>query len=440
MPLMAWIDERHLHALGLKNAWGYNPVTFFAPDPRLAPGGFKEIAETIETLHNNDLQVIFDVVLNHTGEGDSHGPTLSFRGLDNATYYAHSQSHLINDSGCGNTVALNEPSVASYALAALRHWIEATGADGFRFDLATIMGRDRGGFRPDSRLLRTIENDSVLSQCILISEPWDVGRGGYQLGQFSIAHKEWNDKFRDDVRRFWRGDTFSANALATRLAGSSDVFSNKTPRHGINFIAAHDGFTLRDLVTFSTKNNHNNGEGNRDGKTDEVTWPGGRPRALLATLFLSQGIPMLTAGDELGRTQNGNNNAYAQDNDVTWLNWDDADEHLIQFTSELIALRNKEPLFHSEGFFSGEGKPFPDVQWFDLLGKTPDWQKPDLRFLGLMLSDSKRRIAIVCNGSTSAAQLPIAARAKHTWSRNFSSRSEPNCPAQSVSLFSEEQL
>jgi glycogen debranching enzyme len=427
MPLMAWIDERHLHALDLRNAWGYNPVTFFAPDLRLAPGGLSEIAQTVKKLHDNGQQVILDVVLNHTGESDASGPTLSFRGLDNATWYRHINGAPVNDTGCGNTVALNHPVVVDYTVAALRHWVETTGLDGFRFDLATIMGRTATGFAADAPLIRQICSDPVLSDCILIAEPWDVGPGGYQLGHFPRAWSEWNDRYRDDVRRFWRGDDFSVNALATRLTGSSDVFARKSPARSINFIAAHDGFTLRDLTTCTEKNNFANGEGNRDGKSHEVTWIGGDVRALLATLFLSRGTPLLTAGDEFGRTQNGNNNAYAQDNEITWLDWKNADQALITFTADLVTLRKNNPLLSQDVFLTGRG----DAMWFDQDGKPQDWDRPHGRFLGLALLDRSNTLAIAANGSDAALPFPL----QGTWKRLFGSADGAGCPPRSICLF-----
>ncbi len=371
MPITAWIDERHLAAIGLRNAWGYNPISLFAPDPRLAPGGLQEVRDTIATLHENGFNVVLDVVFNHSGESDTGGPTLSFRGLDNAAYYAHHNGDLINDTGCGNTFALNCEPMLSLVLDSLRHWVLKTGFDGFRFDLATVLGRDGNGFSASAPLLNAIERDPALSTRIMIAEPWDIGPGGYQLGQFPPRWLEWNDKFRDDTRRFWRGDAFSTNAMATRLAGSSDVFAGKgNVTKSVNFIAAHDGFTLRDLTQFTTKNNFANGEDNRDGKTDEVTVPDGSPAALLTTLLLSRGVAMLTAGDELGRTQQGNNNAYAQDNDTTWLDWKQADEALIAETARLIALRKSLSL--PDAFLDPA-----TTQWFDGSGQPIDWNKAD---------------------------------------------------------------
>jgi glycogen debranching enzyme len=435
MPLVAWIDERHLHALGLRNVWGYNPVNFMAPDSRIAPGGFTEIAKTVATLHDHGFQVILDVVLNHTGESDASGPTLSLRGFDNLTYYRHINGMPINDTGCGNTLALDDPIVCDYALSALRHWVEVTGVDGFRFDLATIMGRTQTGFKSDSPLITAINADPILKDCILIAEPWDIGPGGYQLGQFPKQWPEWNDRYRDDVRRFWRGDEWSANAFATRLTGSSDQFApHKLPAHSINFIAAHDGFTLRDLTLFTSKHNLANGEGNRDGKNDEVTWPNGSVATFLATLFFSRGTPMLTAGDEFGRTQHGNNNAYAQDNETTWLDWEHFDSNSFNTCAELIALRNKTPLLHAQQFLNGMGTP-PDAQWFGSDGEAPDWNNKSLRTLGLILSDSNSSVTLIINGTNQPIKPIFPSKLKCTWQGTFGLMPNGEVPAQSIALF-----
>jgi glycogen debranching enzyme len=430
MPITAWIDERHLKPLGLHNAWGYNPVQFFAPDPRLAPGGMAEIRETVAALHKNNFRVILDIVLNHSGESDQLGPTLCLRGLDNALYYVHARGELINDTGCGNTLALNEPHVVEMVLAALRHWVLKAGIDGFRFDLATVMGRMAAGFNATAPLLQAIENDPVLSTCIMIAEPWDVGPGGYQLGSFPQRWHEWNDKYRDDVRKFWRGDDHSAKAFATRLAGSSDIFQK--PSRSINFISAHDGFTLRDVVTYEGKNNFNNGEENRDGKSHEITWPGGDVRALLATLFLSRGTPMLTAGDEFGRTQLGNNNAYAQDNEITWLDWKDKDDVLIKHVANLMRLRHEISTLGEDEFLTDA-----NATWFDRDGSTLNWTDQHQRFVGLLLTTGNQRIAIVVNGSSALEKMRIANLKKLKWQQLYSSARRENCPPNSVTLFHE---
>jgi glycogen debranching enzyme len=379
MPITAWIDERHLAKLGLRNAWGYNPLSFFAPEPRLAPGGMQEIRDTVAELHKHGFNVILDMVYNHSGEGDADGPVLSFRGLENSVYYAHHNDTLINDTGCGNTFALNREPMLSLVIASLRHWVLKAGIDGFRFDLATIMGRTKIGYEEAAPLMMAIENDPVLSTRIMIAEPWDIGPGGYQLGHFPKRWYEWNDKYRDDVRRFWRGDDFAANAMATRLAGSSDVFAHKgSPTKTINFIAAHDGFTLRDLTAFTHKQNLANGENNRDGKNEEMTCLGRNPASLLATLFMSRGVALLTAGDEFGRTQAGNNNAYAQDNGMTWLDWENTDKVLIAETAKLIASRKNLPLTDE---FIAPG----DARWLDALDQPVNWNAPQIPVLKLVI-------------------------------------------------------
>ena len=409
MPLMAWIDERHLPPLGLHNAWGYNPVTFFAPDPRLAPGGITEIAATIAKLHAANIRVLLDVVFNHTGEGDDAGLTLSLRGLDNALYYRHSADDPgkpINDTGCGNTLALDRAPAVQLVMDALRHWARA-GFDGFRFDLATILGRGPSGFSPEAPLLTAIRQDPELSLLTLIAEPWDVGPGGYQLGQFQEPWAEWNDRYRDDVRGFWRGDTGAAGRLATRLAGSSDIFaaSSRPPSSSINFVAAHDGFPLADLSTYAQKHNAANGEGNRDGTSDNHSWNCGiegpsqdsailahrhrDTRALLATLFLSRGTPMLTAGDEFGRTQMGNNNAYCQDNETTWLDWGSADAELIRYVALLSSLRRTHSALTGDHFLTGlasDGSGLPDAAWLTRDGSamtSESWPGADVVGLAL---------------------------------------------------------
>jgi glycogen operon protein len=379
MPITAWIDERHLAKAGLRNAWGYNPVSFFAPEPRLAPGGLPEIRSTVAELHAHGFNVMLDMVFNHSGEGADDGPMLSYRGLENAVYYAHHNDRLINDTGCGNTFALNREPMLSLVMASLRHWVLKAGIDGFRFDLATVMGRTKGGFDEAAPLLAAIENDPVLSTRIMIAEPWDIGPGGYQLGHFPKRWYEWNDKFRDDTRRFWRGDDFAANAMATRLSGSSDIFAHKgRTTKSINFVAAHDGFTLRDLTTYTHKNNLANGENNRDGKNDEVTCIGRNPAALLATLLLSRGVAMITAGDELGRTQNGNNNAYAQDNETTWIDWNNADMDLVETVAHLIATRRALPL--TAEFIEPGG-----AIWLDVREEPVNWQLPQIPVLKLVI-------------------------------------------------------
>ena len=402
LPIAAWIDERHLQPLGLTNAWGYNPVVFGAPDPRLAPGGMADLRATVAALRASGIGTILDVVYNHTGESDEHGPTLSLRGLDNALSYRHAaDGRLINDAGCGNSLDCIQPAVVALIVATLRRFVLEAGVEGFRFDLATSLARRPEGFDPHAPLLDAIAEDDVLHGRLLIAEPWDIGPGGYQLGRFPPGWLEWNDRFRDDVRRFWRGDAHAAGAFATRLAGSADLFrgEGRGPHESVNFIAAHDGFTLRDLVSFSAKRNHANGEDNRDGNSNEICWNGGAEgetddlsviarrnadtRALLATLFLSLGAPMLTAGDEFGRTQHGNNNAYAQDNETIWLDWANADCALADFAGALAAFRAGNALLVDNRFLTGSTEndaSCPDVRWLRADGSAmsdQDWANAD---------------------------------------------------------------
>lgn len=430
MPIHAWIDERHLGPLGLTNAWGYNDVQFMALDPRLAPGGWAELRDTVFVLHQNGIQVIMDVVFNHSGESDQFGPTISFRGLDNATYYAHNKGELHNDTGCGNTLDLNNPPVTEMVLASLRHAVLKCGVDGFRFDLATVLGRMEDGFHADAPLIRAISEDPVLSSRILIAEPWDVGPGGYRLGNFPAQWLEWNDQYRDSVRRFWRGDFWSANKMATRLCGSSDIFVGRKPSNSVNFIAAHDGFTLRDLTLYASKLNSANGEDNRDGNSAEVTWPSGNVEALLATLFLSRGTMMMTAGDEFGRTQSGNNNAYSQDNEITWLSWQNANQKLIDYVSKINGLRGQyESLFQDQFIGANE------ALWFDETGKPLDWQRPENRFLGLMLKRGNESLVILLNASAQEISLALPEMKSTSWKLIFASSEGANCPPFSVCLY-----
>ena len=363
MPVVASIDERHLPPLGLRNTWGYNPVAPMALDPGLCPGGLAELRDTVAALHAASIGVILDLVFNHTGESDVHGGILSLRGLDDAAYARAPDGSLINDTGCGNTLDFANPHVRALALATMRHFVRRCGVDGFRFDLATILARGPG-FDPAAPIFAEIAGDPALADRVLIAEPWDIGPGGYQLGSFPAAWLEWNDRYRDDVRRFWRGDGGIGN-LADRMAGSSDLFGDDC--RSVNFLAAHDGFTLADTVAYAARHNLANGEDNRDGHASEVSWNNGIEgptadaavlsrraadlRAMLGTLFASTGTIMLTAGDEFGRSQQGNNNAYCQDMPLDWIN---RDRDLEAYVSHLSAQRSARAagLRH----FPGDGK------------------------------------------------------------------------------------
>lgn len=441
MPITAWIDERHLPPLGLTNSWGYNPVATMALDPRLVPGGVQELRETVAALHAQGIGVILDLVFNHTGESDVHGTTLSLRGIDNRSLFRHVANDpgtLVNDTGCGNTLACDHPFVRQLIVDTLRHFVLTAGIDGFRFDLAPIMGRHWDGFHQDAPTLRAIVEDEVLEDRILIAEPWDIGAGGYQLGRFPDAFLEWNDRARDTYRRYWRGDRGTTGDLATALAGSADIFANgKRPlTRSVNFIAAHDGFSLMDLVSHTQKHNEANGEGNRDGHNENHSWNNGvegqtsdrailkRRRqdveALLATLFASRGAVMLTAGDEFGRSQKGNNNAYCQDNALTWLDWAKADQDLIETTARLAAMRQRFTCFTDPGFLTGDG----DVEWIAPGGHrmtVADWENPDLPGLGMLLQSLDRetgdacRIAVLLNRSDIPVNFALPTPSKRKW-------------------------
>lgn len=448
MPVNAWIDERHLPPLGLCNAWGYNPVGYFALDPRLAPGGLAELRQTVTTLHGAGIGVILDVVFNHTGESDVFGPTLSLRGLDNHSYYRSVPGQpgtLVNDTGTGNTLRCDHPVVQTMVLDSMRHFVRHAAIDGFRFDLAPIMGRTDSGFDAHAALLRAITEDAELRDRILIAEPWDIGPDGYQLGRFPPDFLEWNDHYRDDSRRFWRGDRGMIGALATRLAGSSDIFGGSANHtRSVNFIAAHDGMTLADVTAFEHKHNDANGEHNRDGHNENLSWNNGiegatddpaildaRRRdaaALLATLFASRGTIMLTAGDEFGRTQRGNNNAYAQDNDITWLDWQNRDRLLEAQSFALGQIRKAAPVLRNAEFLTGRvsADDFADVVWLDdnasPLGES-QWHDGNNRLLTMVLAADQgqaSRVAIVINGSSTPRHVLLPeARHGFFWQQQF---------------------
>ena len=346
MPVIAWMDEPHLGPLGLSNHWGYNPVAPMALDPGLCPGGVRELRKTVEALHDAGIGVLLDLVFNHTGEGDAGGNVICLRGLDDTAYARSEDGVMLNDSGCGNTVDFGQEWVRELALDTMRHFVARCGIDGFRFNLAPIMARSPG-FDPEAPIFAAIAEDEWLHDRVMIAEPWDIGPGGYQVGQFPQSWLEWNDRFRDDVRRFWRGDA-AVNVLATRIAGSSDLFGENC--RSINFLAAHDGFTLADTVAYVERHNEANGEDNRDGHSDNNSWncgvegPTDDPeilarraadlRALLGTLFASTGTIMLTAGDEFARTQHGNNNAYCQDLPIDWSARDVAlEDHVAELSA-----------------------------------------------------------------------------------------------------------
>lgn len=415
LPIHAFLQDQFLVERGLRNYWGYNTLCFFAPEPSyLSAPSLHELKVAIRRLHAAGIEVLLDVVYNHTCEGSELGPTLSFRGLDNASYYRlvpGQERYYINDTGCGNTLNLSHPRVLQMVMDSLRYWVNAFHVDGFRFDLGVTLGREGNGFDQGSGFFDAIRQDPVLSTVKLISEPWDVGPDGYQVGNHPPGFAEWNDRFRDGIRRFWRGDSGQRPDLAARLTGSGDLFDrrHRRPWASVNYVASHDGFTLHDLVSYADKHNDANGEDNRDGHNDNCSanWGAEGPtddpaiqalrervtRALLATVFFSNGTPMLLAGDEFGRTQDGNNNAYCQDNALSWLDWSllqkDPGQALARYTARLIALRKASPALRWPHYVHGNTEILPgvpDIAWFDERGQvlSPDaWNDSEARALAL---------------------------------------------------------
>jgi len=403
LPVHAFLDDSFLVQKRLRNYWGYQSIGFFAPEPRyMAQNEVWEFQTMVRRLHAAGFEVILDVVYNHTGEASELGPTLCFRGLDNASYYRLTGGgrYYINDTGTGNTLNTAHPAVLRMTMDSLRYWVEVMHVDGFRFDLGSSLAREAQGFDPSGGFLDAIRQDPVLNAVKLIAEPWDIGPGGYQLGAFPHPFLEWNDKYRDGVRKFWRGDDLTTADLAKRILGSAEQFdhSGRAATASVNFLTAHDGFTLEDLVSYTVKRNLANGEGDRDGKDENyadnmgVEGPSDDPairaararrkRNMLATLFLSQGTPMLLAGDEIGNGQGGNNNAYAQDNATGWLDWTDPDTGLMAFVARLIRLRRNHTVLRQRLFLHSrprERDGLPDLFWHKPSGAVPsaeDWQDP----------------------------------------------------------------
>jgi glycogen operon protein len=417
LPVHYHIDEAFLAAQGRVNYWGYNTLGFLAPDPRYAAtgpeGAVREFQEMVRTLHAAGIEVILDVVYNHTAEGNEHGPTLSLRGIDNAAYYrlADDRARYVDFTGCGNSLDVSHPRTLQLIMDSLRHWAVEMHVDGFRFDLASALARESGHVDRLSTFFDIIHQDPVLSELKLVAEPWDLGPGGYQVGNFPVLWSEWNGRYRDCVRRFWKGDGGTVGELASRLAGSSDLYAHNGRRPGasINFITAHDGFTLRDLVSYNHKHNEANGEDNRDGSDHNDSWNCGaegptedpavnalrarQQRNLLATLLLSQGVPMLLAGDEFGQTQHGNNNAYCQDSPLAWLDWNHSAQQraLLDFTRELLSLRLSQPVFRRRQFFQGRpihGSGIKDLYWLKPDGaemSDADWNAGQVACLAMVL-------------------------------------------------------
>ncbi|KAF0142465.1 MAG: glycogen operon protein GlgX [Rhodospirillaceae bacterium] len=417
LPVFPFLDEQHLVDKGLTNYWGYNPYAFFVPHQGYLSGsGSNEFKLMVRRFHEAGIEVILDVVFNHTAEGNHMGPTLSLKGIDNLSYYLTvpgDARYYMDYTGCGNTLNMLHPRVVQMVMDSLRYWVSEMGVDGFRFDLALSLARLPEGYHPSCPFLAAVRQDPVLSKVKLIAEPWDLGLGGYQVGGFPSGWAEWNDRFRNTVRGFWRGDYNLASEMATRLTGSSDLFehSGRRPQASINFITAHDGFTLHDLTSYNDKHNEGNSENNCDGTNQNLSWNCGaegetadpritalrlrQKKNMLATLLLSQGVPMLVAGDEMGRTQGGNNNAYCQDNPSSWVDWSlnrAEDRALLDFTRLLLALRRAHAVFRRATFFTGAIVPclgLKDVTWLNANGcemQPQEWEAPRVRCFGFHLS------------------------------------------------------
>ena len=438
LPIHAYVQDRFVQEKGLNNYWGYNSLSFFTPEPRyFAADQLDELRLAVRRLHAAGIEVILDVVYNHTAEGSERGPTLSWRGLDNATYYRLVEDdprYAVNDTGTGNTLNMSKARVIQMVADSLRYWVTSFGIDGFRFDLGTVLGRTDEGFKPGAAFFDVLRQDPMLQKVKLISEPWDVGPGGYQLGNHPPGFAEWNDRYRDAARRYWRGDSNMRGELAARLAGSGDIFDRRArrPWASVNFVTSHDGFTLADLTEYEHRHNEANQEDNNDGHGENLSrnWgaegstddPGIKEmrarvrRSMLVTLLASHGTPMLLGGDEFGRTQSGNNNAYCQDNEISWFDWKRArseeGEALIRFTQRMIALRKRYTLLRSPSYLYGEevAEDLPDIDWWDERGMRlapEDWANTEGRALIMRLArkleDGRLRvISLLLNSSEEA--------------------------------------
>ncbi|TDV56933.1 glycogen operon protein [Pseudomonas graminis] len=437
LPIHAFVNDQHLLEKGMTNYWGYNTLAFFAPDPRyLAHGKISEFKEMVAHMHHANLEVILDVVYNHTAEGNERGPTLSMRGIDNASYYRlmpDDKRFYINDSGTGNTLDLSHPCVLQMVTDSLRYWATEMHVDGFRFDLATILGRYHDGFSERHSFLVACRQDPVLRSVKLIAEPWDCGPGGYQVGNFAPGWAEWNDKFRDNIRAFWKGDEGQLADFANRMTASGNLFNQRgrRPYASVNFITAHDGFTLHDLVSYNDKHNEDNDENNQDGSNDNRSWNCGvegptddpeinalrlrQMRNFFSTLLLAQGTPMVVAGDEFARTQHGNNNAYCQDSEIGWVNWDlDEDgKALLAFVKRLIKLRQSYPILRRSRFLVGdynESLGVKDVTWLSPSGEEmsiEQWEDPNGRCLGMLMDGRAQETGIRRRGSEATLLLLV---------------------------------
>jgi glycogen operon protein len=443
LPVQAFIDDRYLVERRLRNYWGYSPIGFFAPEGRYLSVHHDEFKTMVKNLHEAGLEVVLDVVYNHTAEGNHLGPTFSFRGIDNASYYRLGQErrYYEDTTGCGNTLDLRHPRVLQMVTDSLRYWVEEMHVDGFRFDLATTLAREDNGYNYNSAFFKALKQDPVLARSRLIAEPWDVGSGGYQVGGFPPGWSEWNGRYRDTVRRYWQGAPGLLSELASRLAGSSDLFARhgRRPRSSINFITVHDGFTLTDLVSYNVKHNEANLENNRDGTDDNASWncgvegPSSDPaivdlrerqkRNLITTLALSLGVPLLLAGDEFGHTQRGNNNAYCQDNEISWLDWNGRSERDLafgEFVKRVLRMRRGHPAFQRDAFFTGQPRPGSDrkdIAWYTPAGHEmngDDWRS-DGRAIGVVFGD-RPLLALLFNAAEHDTTFALPDSAAVRWS------------------------
>ena len=438
LPCQAFVSEPFLHERGLTNYWGYNSAAWFSPANEFAAeDAVVEFKTMVKALHAAGLEVVLDVVFNHTAEGNETGPLLSLKGIDNSVYYRllPDKRHYENVTGCGNTVNCEHPQVRALIIECLKHWVVDMHVDGFRFDLATVLARDGGGFNEHSAFFKAVRAEPTLEHVKLIAEPWDIGWGGYQLGRFPPGWAEWNDRYRDTVRSFWRRDGGKVGELAERFAGSSDIFrhNGRKPTANINFVTAHDGFTLHDLVSYNERHNEANLEANADGTSNNLSWNCGvegptedravlalrarQMRNLLATLFLSQGVPMLQAGDEFARTQRGNNNAYCQDNEISWVDWRLRDVHqdLVRFVQLLAAVRREHAELRRETFLRGTASRtgVKDVSWLHIRGgemTQNDWQDGSTRTLGVLFgnrNNAASRLLFLLNAGDDAQEFSV---------------------------------
>jgi glycogen operon protein len=487
LPVQHFVNDQFLEDKGLHNYWGYNPIAYFAPHSTYAMGGntgeqVREFKEMVKRLHAAGIEVILDVVYNHTGEGNHFGPTISFRGLDNAAYYRlvdDNKRYYMDYTGTGNTLNMVNSRVLQLLMDSLRYWVVEMHVDGFRFDLASTLARELHDVSRFSAFFDCIHQDPIISCVKLIAEPWDVGEGGYQVGKFPVLWAEWNGKYRDCLRAYWKGDTGQLGELAYRLTGSADLFEEggRKPYASINFVTAHDGFTLFDTVSYNEKHNEANGENSQDGEKDNRSWNCGvegpsddkeidtlRRRQLrnyLAFLLLSQGVPMITGGDEFGRTQNGNNNAYCQDNELSWFNWEREpwQNELTEFTRRLIAVRKEHPIFRRPKYFFGRriaGAGIKDLMWFDASGSEmtdEDWRSDHLKCLGVLLSCGSLDVRDECgvpvrddtflmlfNAHHQPVNFAIPGKKNVHWEVFLDTRHESGFPADSAELSSGDEL